>query len=416
MITNFKGHAKTSNGYIIRSVALVMALIIVWAGTAFAATTESYTVDIYDGSEVTRVETSKTDAKTIVAEAEISITENDKLILDDFIAGTQSKIIICRESNIKFTDENGNTTTLRFAGRVSEFYEQYGVVLSDSLVSGVDLNTICYDGMEIFVLTAYGVTVNADGETANVQSTAKSVGGLLEELGITLGPDDEVEPGVDTALSNGLTVNVLRVEYTTYEKEVTVPFTKKTQYSSSMQKGSSKITQNGVNGTKSVVYKDKVVNGVVQNTTVESEEEILAPVPQITTVGTRTSGNSKVIRNSAPISELTMPSKYSIGANGVPTNYKYTIKGKAAAYCIPGGITSTGKRVKPGYIAVNPKQIPYGTEMYIVSDDGVVYGYAIAADTGGFAKQGKFVVDLYMSSTAQCYSWGARNVTIYVLG
>ena len=202
MITNFKGHAKTSNGYIIRSVALVMALIIVWAGTAFAATTESYTVDIYDGSEVTRVETSKTDAKTIVAEAEISITENDKLILDDFIAGTQSKIIICRESNIKFTDENGNTTTLRFAGRVSEFYEQYGVVLSDSLVSGVDLNTICYDGMEIFVLTAYGVTVNADGETANVQSTAKSVGGLLEELGITLGPDDEVEPGVDTALSN----------------------------------------------------------------------------------------------------------------------------------------------------------------------------------------------------------------------
>lgn len=416
MITNFKGHAKTSNGYIIRSVALVMALIIVWAGTAFAATTESYTVDIYDGSEVTRVETSKTDAKTIVAEAEISITENDKLILDDFIAGTQSKIIICRESNIKFTDENGNTTTLRFAGRVSEFYEQYGVVLSDSLVSGVDLNTICYDGMEIFVLTAYGVTVNADGETANVQSTAKSVGGLLEELGITLGPDDEVEPGVDTALSNGLTVNVLRVEYTTYEKEVTVPFTKKTQYSSSMQKGSSKITQNGVNGTKSVVYKDKVVNGVVQNTTVESEEEILAPVPQITTVGTRTSGNSKVIRNSAPISELTMPSKYSIGENGVPTSYKYTIKGKAAAYCIPGGITSTGKRVKPGYIAVNPKQIPYGTEMYIVSDDGVVYGYAIAADTGGFAKQGKFVVDLYMNSTAQCYSWGARNVTIYVLG
>lgn len=416
MITNFKGHAKTSNGYIIRSVALVMALIIVWTGTAFAATTESYTVDIYDGSEVTRVETSKTDAKTIVAEAEISITENDKLILDDFIAGTQSKIIICRESNIKFTDENGNTTTLRFAGRVSEFYEQYGVVLSDSLVSGVDLNTICYDGMEIFVLTAYGVTVNADGETANVQSTAKSVGGLLEELGITLGPDDEVEPGVDTALSNGLTVNVLRVEYTTYEKEVTVPFTKKTQYSSSMQKGSSKITQNGVNGTKSVVYKDKVVNGVVQNTTVESEEEILAPVPQITTVGTRTSGNSKVIRNSAPISELIMPSKYSIGANGVPTSYKYTIKGKAAAYCIPGGITSTGKRVKPGYIAVNPKQIPYGTEMYIVSDDGVVYGYAIAADTGGFAKQGKFVVDLYMNSTAQCYSWGARNVTIYVLG
>lgn len=416
MITNFKGHAKTSNGYIIRSVALVMALIIVWAGTAFAATTESYTVDIYDGSEVTRVETSKTDAKTIVAEAEISITENDKLILDDFIAGAQSKIVICRESNIKLTDENGNTETLRFAGRVSDLFAEKEIVLSNSLVSSVNTNVICYDGLEIVLLTSYLVNVNCDGEIVSVNSTAGTVGELLAEMGIELSEDDEVEPAADETLSQNLTVNVLRVEYTTYEKEITVPFTKKTQYSSSMQKGSSKITQNGVNGTKSVVYKDKVVNGVVQNTTVESEEEILAPVPQITTVGTRTSGNSKVIKNSAPISELTMPSKYSIGENGVPTNYKYTIKGKAAAYCIPGGITSTGKRVKPGYIAVNPKQIPYGTEMYIVSDDGVVYGYAIAADTGGFAKQGKFVVDLYMNSTAQCYSWGARNVTIYVLG
>ena len=66
-------------------------------------------------------------------------------------------------------------------------------------------------------------------------------------------------------------------------------------------------------------------------------------------------------------------------------------------------------------IAVNPKQIPYGTEMWIVSDDGVVYGYCIAADTGGFVNKGKFTVDLYMNSTSQCRQWGARNVTIYIL-
>lgn len=416
MITNFKGHAKTLNSLFIRSVALVTALIIACAGTSFAAANEPYIVDIYDGSQVSRVETSKKDATAIVAEAEICISENDKLILDDFVPGSQSKIIICRESNIKFTDANGKTGEFVFAGRVSEFLSSQGIEIGEDTALNVKLSDICFDGMEIAIANPCNVTVNADGESVTVSTLSQNVGELLEEIGITLGEDDEVEPSADTPLSEGLTVDVLRISYRSYSRNESVPFTKKTEYSSSMSKGTSKITQKGVNGKKSVVYKEKTVNGEVTGTTVEDEKEILAPVPQIKTVGTKTAGNNRVIRNSAPISELTMPSKYTIGTNGVPTSYKYTITGKAAAYCVPGGTTSTGKKVKPGYIAVNPKQIPYGTEMYIVSDDGVVYGYAIAADTGGFAKQGKFVVDLYMNSTSQCYAWGSRNVTIYVLG
>lgn len=415
MITNFKGHAKTANGYIIRSVALVMALVIVFAGTAFAAANEPYTVDIYDGSEVSRVETSKKDANGVVAEAEICISENDKLILDDFVPGSQSKIIICRESNIRFTDANGKTGEFVFAGRVSEFLSSQGIEIDEDTALNVKLSDICFDGMEIAIANPCNVTVNVDGESVTVSTLSQNVGELLSELGITLGEDDEVEPSADTPVSEGLTVDVLRVEYNSYTKEETVAFSKKTEYSASLSKGTSKITQKGVNGKKSVVYREKIVNGEITDKTVESENEFLAPVSQIMTVGTYTGGNTGVIKNSVAISELKMPSKYKLGSNGVPTNYKYTIKGKAAAYCIPGGTTSTGKKVKPGYIAVNPKQIPYGTEMYIVSDDGIVYGYAIAADTGGFAQQGKFVVDLYMNSTSQCYAWGARNVTIYVL-
>ena len=182
-----------------------------------------------------------------------------------------------------------------------------------------------------------------------------------------------------------------------------------------------KVSQKGVDGVKTFTYTDKVVNGVVESSELVSEEVTKEPVKKIIKVGTlvkQTSkklGNNKIEKNGNPISELELPSKYSIGENNVPTEYKYTIKGRGAAYCIPGGITATGRPVKPGYIAVNPKQIPYGTEMWIVSDDGVVYGYAIAADTGGFVKKGYFTCDLYMNSTEQCYQWGDRGVTIYVL-
>ncbi|MBR6635536.1 MAG: hypothetical protein IKL41_07940 [Clostridia bacterium] len=55
--------------------------------------------------------------------------------------------------------------------------------------------------------------------------------------------------------------------------------------------------------------------------------------------------------------------------------------------------------------------------MYIVSSDGKwVYGYSIAADTGGFVTNGSgTTVDLYMYSYSDCINFGRRNVEIYIL-
>lgn len=412
------GQTKATRKVILQVTAVIMAIAVLCAVTAFAATSETYITDVYEGSQVTRVESSETDPYKIVAEAGIQLSENDKLILDDFKAGDDSRITVCRVSNVSFTYADGKTEDLVFAGKVSELIAHQGVELSDILVSSVNVNAVVTNNMDIKILNNYEITINVDGEIRYVNSTAKTVGDLLAEQKIVLDEDDEVEPSADTSLSNELTVNVLRVDYVTREAEETIAFSSTTKNSSSMLKGTQKVTTKGVDGKKTVVYKDRVVNGVVESTEIESETVTQKPVTQVTTIGTLVKsklGNSKIEKNGDPISEIALPSKYSINKNNVPAEYKYTITGKAAAYCIPGGITSTGKAVKPGLVAVNPKQIPYGTEMWIVSDDGVVYGYAIAADTGGFAKKGKFVVDLYMGSKSQCYQWGARNVTIYVL-
>ena len=96
-----------------------------------------------------------------------------------------------------------------------------------------------------------------------------------------------------------------------------------------------------------------------------------------------------------------------------PTKYKKVITGTASAYSC-GTHTATGKRVQPGYVAVNPKQIPYGSKLWIVSNDGkYVYGYASAEDTGGFVKwtsSKSTVCDLYFSSEADCIKFGTDFV------
>ena len=54
--------------------------------------------------------------------------------------------------------------------------------------------------------------------------------------------------------------------------------------------------------------------------------------------------------------------------------------------------------------------------MYIVSADGKrVYGYCIAADTGGFINSTDWTVDLYMDTEQECVNWGRRDIIIYIL-
>ncbi len=412
--------ANTTRRVILR-VALLVAVIItaVCAGSVFAAASETYIVDIYDGSQVTRVETSEIEAEKVVAEVGIQLSEKDKLLLEYFNPGRDSRIIVCRESNVTLLYPNGESYNTLFAGTVAELIASEGVTLVSGALSNVNLNAVVTNNLEIVVYEAKKITINVDGEEVTVKTIAQTVGDLLAEQNITLDADDEVEPSLSTPISKDMVIDVLRVEYVSREAEETVAYETVANKSALYALGTSKVTQKGVEGTKTVVYKDKVVNGQVASSTVVKETVTKEPVNQITTVGTFVStsslGNNKIERNGKPISELSLPSKYTIGENNVPTEYKYTISGRAAAYCIPGGTTSTGKAVKPGYIAVNPKQIPYGTEMWIVSNDGVVYGYAIAADTGGFVKNGYFTCDLYMNTEDQCILWGDRGVTIYVL-
>ncbi len=117
-----------------------------------------------------------------------------------------------------------------------------------------------------------------------------------------------------------------------------------------------------------------------------------------------------------PISQMQMPESLTFDENGVPENYLYYIDGNATAY-YGGTMTATGSSVRQGVVAVDPREIPYGTEMWIVSADGkYVYGFARAEDTGGFIDfRNGATVDLYMNTYADCCVWGWRGVRIYIL-
>jgi 3D (Asp-Asp-Asp) domain-containing protein len=76
--------------------------------------------------------------------------------------------------------------------------------------------------------------------------------------------------------------------------------------------------------------------------------------------------------------------------------------------------TATGAYATYGVIAVDPTVIPLGSKVYIVSDDGkFIYGFASAEDTGGAIKGNK--IDLCYDSVAECFIFGRRQCTVYIL-
>ena len=417
MITELKGYVKATRATFWKVAALIMAFAVLCAGTAFAAAPSSYVVDIYDGSEITRVETSKNDAYEIVEQAEIILSDKDKLSLEAFIPGEDSEITIYRAASVTFVDLNGVSTSIVLAGTVSDLLQELAVTVEEGQLVSVPTDTVLYDGLVVKLTNAYHVTVTADGVTTALLIGEGTVADALQQANVSLGENDEVQPAVSEALFDNLEITVYRVTYAQRTVNEKIAFVKKTVKSSSMYEGQSEITQAGQNGEKTVTYRDKIVDGVYASSEVLSETVLNESVPQITTVGTKQKAVAVAsLRNGGtPISELMQPAYLKI-ENGAPKEYKQIITGKAAAYtAAPGSKTASGRTVKPGYIAVNPKQIPYGSELWIVSTDGIVYGYAIAADTCGFVKKGKFTVDLFMNTESECRQWGSRDVVIYVL-
>ncbi len=279
-----------------------------------------------------------------------------------------------------------------------------------------ELDASLSDGDVITVTRAKNVTVVADGEKHTVKLAKGTVKDAISAANVTVGKDDEVSKKLDKSLKDGMTIKVSRVTYK--QKTVTeeIKYKTVTTESKSMKNGKTKVTQKGVNGEKEVTYKIKYVDGKQSDKSVVSEKAIKKAVNKKITVGTK-GASSKGGKAPSQISWIAPPSSVKFDASGKPTNYKKIMTGTATAYGPKDGTaTSTGKKAKPGYVAVDPKVIPYGTKMYIVSADGKYnYGYAIAADTGGAARSGRIIVDLFFSSNGACYDFGRRQVNIYIL-
>lgn len=347
---------------------LLMCCIAVVAFSSLACVSgATKTVSIIDSGKTTTLHTFSTDAQVILASAGLSLGKNDTYALSDFSSG-KATLTVNRAFDVKVTLD-GKVTTVSMAG---------GTVADAIKAAGIE----CEDGRL-------------------------------------------VSHALDTQLSAGMTIDISNITYNTVEELITIYPSTTVVYSDSLASGKTEYTE-GKNGYKLVTYRQKIVDGKVTETEVVDEVIVRASVAAKKVVGTKksstgSSSSTAVKKNTyltaawKYVSSLKPSTDFALDSKGRPVNYKKLITGTASAYS-GGGKTATGKQCRTGYVAVNPKQIPYGSKLFIRCSDGsYIYGYAVAEDTGGFAQWGTRVVDLYFSTESACRKFGLRNVEIYVL-
>ena len=305
-----------------------------------------------------------------------------------------------------YTVRTLNRNTANIMDGLNLKYEKYNILKTDVEGSTTSIE-IAYN---------YPVYITCGDETVKITFSRGTVKDALEIAGYSVDEHDLIEPAADTVITDTVYIDYINVDYVDGSYTEAIPFETKTVYSDKTDKGVTTFTE-GKEGVKQINYTEKLVNGESVEKVVTGSVVVENPQPAVKTIGTKE--EKKAVKTSASVksvSVLSPASEIELDANGNPVNYKSKRTARATAYTYTGNNCATGVAPKPGYIAVNPNVIPYGTKMYIKTADGrFVYGYAVAADTGGFIRKHPTGVDLFMSTESACVSFGVKNVEIYIL-
>lgn len=279
-------------------------------------------------------------------------------------------------------------------------------------------------GYDLILREGAAVTIRHGDTDLTVRSRKESISSLLSRLHIDPGPRETIgveltDAGAELDISSELTYH----EYVTEE----APAVTRRIADPGMPEGEETVVQAGADGVRSSVYEAVWSNGArlsrrfveeLSNTAVDEivrygtakpapDPEPAEAAPALTEGGTG-GGIAGVREDAGGGGTLTL-------GDGTVLRYSSVRSMTATAYTTGydgvGTVTASGTAVHVGTVAVDKSVIPLGTRMYIVAGGSVVYGLAVAEDTG--VKGNK--IDLFYDTYEECIQFGRRTCTVYIL-
>ncbi len=237
-----------------------------------------------------------------------------------------------------------------------------GIGLNEADPVTPSLNTELKPGLQIILKHSRLVTIHAQGVEITRRTAADSVGEALAEAGLALEGLDYSQPAETTSLPADGNIQVVRVREETILEQASLPYQVEYQAAEDVELDSQKIIQTGLVGLTAKRIRVRYEDGKEVSRTVEGEWTARAPQNQINGYGTM------IVKRTLDTPDGTIT--YWRALRMWATSYHPAETGSNE--------TASGMLVRKGVVGIDPRYIPYFTQMYVPG-----YGFAVAGDTGG---------------------------------
>jgi 3D (Asp-Asp-Asp) domain-containing protein len=234
------------------------------------------------------------------------------------------------------------------------------------------------------------VLLSVDGTSLKLHPKAKTVGDVLAQQHITLGPDDICTPPPPSALERNTSVHITRVAHRLEVRFARQP-PKVTQRVGLKANLRPVLVEAGYVQESSRTVRVTYYDGVKTSEDLVKTKSMKHPVYTLTLFNAKTGQPAKTY-------DLTKARKLVMRATGYYVGEKY----------VPSDTTYLGYKLRRGLVAVDPRVIPLKSRLYVKG-----YGYAYAADTGSAIKGNR--IDLAVKDKKEEQSFNRQQMTVYIL-
>ncbi|MCL4488270.1 MAG: ubiquitin-like domain-containing protein [Chloroflexi bacterium] len=367
-----------------------------------------------DGDTITRRTQSQTVGE-VLSEAGVVLKQGDRILVDGRLVEPTSSLArpesaglfqeppalsltVQRAVPIQIDDNGSLTTFYTTAPTLGEALRQAGLVVYLGDYVTPDLGNPVMPGWQVYIRRSRLATIEADGKTIRTRTLNNTIAGLLAQEGIQLNGKDYTLPAATNQVSDGMTVQVVRVKEDVITESETIPFQTVWQADPTLEIDGRKTVQVGSEGVKKrqirIVYED----GREIKRSLDKEWIDKAPVNRLIAYGT------KIVSHPITLADGTNTT-YWRKIRILATSYTASTSGKAQSNPL-FGMTYLGWHAGTGIVAVDPRVIGLRSKLYIPG-----YGMALAGDTGGRIKGRRVDLGFDEENLVLWYKW----LDIYVL-
>ena len=383
--------------------ARLLAFSVIFLLFACQPTTHS-TITIIDNDQITRLQTDERIPAMVLNQAGITLNQNDRVLLNGLqttltepITAYLITLQIRRAVGLTLVTSDGEQKLQSSAFTVGEVLQEasYWLHAEDIIEPALDIPIT--DGLKITVMSPHELNVSVGGKTLQIQSSARTIGEALAEAGIPLlGLDYSVPAESDAPPSDGQ-IRVVRVNESVLLAQKSIPFENDFQASADIPLDQTQIIQPGETGLTVQRIRIRYEDGKEIARLTEDETTVRPPKTRVLGYGTKIEVKTATV-------------------DGVNIEYWRAVQMYATSYspCRSGGDkcytgTSSGKSLRKGMVGLRYSWYlsMQGQQLYIPG-----YGFGSVEDVCNGCV-GKPWIDLGFSDNnyEAWHSW----VTVYFL-